>query len=256
LVVIANYLKIVLTYCHLTSKIMNKNTFTTLALGAAILASCTLEKDAQHGISFEFQHPNQRSKSEVREQPERISSTATSVSSPSAATTDWVAAPAKTYAAAPTEFWATPTESYSEYANVEPTPFTNEAPTFAEPSFDATEVEAADEAIVVTKKQSWAQRLVEFMAPDNEMVIAALLAFFLGGFGAHWFYLGERGRGMARLLVTLGGLLLYIIGAVMVVASGGTSILGATVAFIALLALFANQILVIIDLVKILTDNW
>ena len=88
------------------------------------------------------------------------------------------------------------------------------------------------------------------------MVIAALLAFFLGGFGAHWFYLGERGRGMARLLVTLGGLLLYIMGAVMVVASGGTSILGAAIAFIALLALFANQILVIIDLVNILTDNW
>ena len=94
------------------------------------------------------------------------------------------------------------------------------------------------------------------MAPDNEMVIAALLAFFLGGFGAHWFYLGERGRGMARLLVTLGGLLLYIIGAVMYVATGGASILGAAIAFIALLALFANQILVIIDLVNILTDNW
>lgn len=92
------------------------------------------------------------------------------------------------------------------------------------------------------------------MAPDNEMVIAALLAFFLGGFGAHWFYLGERGRGMARLLVTLGGLLLYIIGAVMVVAAA--SILGAAIAFIGLLALFANQILVIIDLVNILTDNW
>jgi len=234
---------------------MNKSTFTTLALGAAILASCTLEKDAQHGISFEFQHPNQRSKSEVREQPERISSTATSVSSPSAATTDWVAAPATTYTAAPSEFWTTPAESYDEPTYAEPSTIAYEAPAAVEPSIDVTE-EAADEAIVVTKKQSWAQRLVEFMAPDNEMVIAALLAFFLGGFGAHWFYLGERGRGMARLLVTLGGLLLYIIGAVMVVASGGTSILGAAVAFIALLALFANQILVIIDLVKILTDNW
>ena len=125
-----------------------------------------------------------------------------------------------------------------------------------EPRFDATEVEAADEAIVVTKKQSWAQRLVEFMAPDNEMVIAALLAFFLCGFGAHWFYLGERGRGMARLLVTLGGHLLYIIGVVMTFSAGGTSIIGAAIAFIALLALFTNQILVIIDLVNILTDNW
>jgi TM2 domain-containing membrane protein YozV len=234
---------------------MNKNTFTTLALGAAILASCTLEKDAQHGISFEFQHPNQRSKSEVRDQPERIASTTTSVSSPAAATTDWVAAPATTYAAAPSEFWTTPAESYDEPTYAEPTAIADEAPAAVEPSIDATE-EVAEETVVVAQKKSWAQRLVEFMAPDNEMVIAALLAFFLGGFGAHWFYLGERGRGMARLLVTLGGLLLYIIGAVMYVAAGGASILGAAIAFIALLALFANQILVIIDLVNILTDNW
>ena len=234
---------------------MNKNTLTTLALGAAILASCTLEKDAQHGISFEFQHPNQRSKSEVRDQPERIASTTTSVSSPAAATTDWVAAPATTYAAAPSEFWTTPAESYDEPTYAEPTAIADEAPAAVEPSIDATE-EVAEETVVVAQKKSWAQRLVEFMAPDNEMVIAALLAFFLGGFGAHWFYLGERGRGMARLLVTLGGLLLYIIGAVMVVAAGGASILGAAIAFIALLALFANQILVIIDLVNILTDNW
>ena len=234
---------------------MNKNTLTTLALGAAILASCTLEKDAQHGISFEFQHPNQRSKSEVRDQPERIASTTTSVSSPAAATTDWVAAPATTYAAAPSEFWTTPAESYDEPTYAEPATIAYEAPAAVEPSIDATE-EVVEEAVVVAKKKSWAQRLVEFMAPDNEMVIAALLAFFLGGFGAHWFYLGERGRGMARLLVTLGGLLLFIIGAVMYVAAGGASILGAAIAFIALLALFANQILVIIDLVKILTDNW
>lgn len=234
---------------------MNKNTLTTLALGAAILASCTLEKDAQHGISFEFQHPNQRSKSEVRDQPERIASTTTSVSSPAAATTDWVAAPATTYAAAPSEFWTTPAESYDEPTYAEPTAIADEAPAAVEPSIDATE-EVAEETVVVAQKKSWAQRLAEFMAPDNEMVIAALLAFFLGGFGAHWFYLGERGRGMARLLVTLGGLLLYIIGAVMYVAAGGASILGAAIAFIGLLALFANQILVIIDLVNILTDNW
>ena len=237
---------------------MNKNTFTTLALGAAILASCTLEKDAQHGISFEFQHPNQRSKSEVRDQPERIASTTTSVSSPAAATTDWVAAPATTYAAAPSEFWTTPAESYDEPAYAEPATITYEAPAAVEPSIDATE-EVAEETVVVTQKKSWAQRLVEFMAPDNEMVIAALLAFFLGGFGAHWFYLGERGRGMARLLVTLGGLLLYFTGYIMVLvslATLGPGVLGAALWVIGALALIVNQILVIIDLVNILTDNW
>ena len=237
---------------------MNKNTLTTLALGAAILASCTLEKDAQHGISFEFQHPNQRSKSEVRDQPERIASTTTSVSSPAAATTDWVAAPATTYAAAPSEFWTTPAESYDEPTYAEPTAIADEAPAAVEPSIDATE-EVAEETVVVAQKKSWAQRLVEFMAPDNEMVIAALLAFFLGGFGAHWFYLGERGRGMARLLVTLGGLLLYFTGYIMALvslAAGGPGVLGAALWVIGALALIVNQILVIIDLVNILTDNW
>ena len=149
-------------------------------------------------------------------------------------------------------------ETFSEPL-VEEQALTYEAPMAAEPRIEATEeltADAADDVVVVAKKKSWAQRLVEFMAPDNEMVIAALLAFFLGGFGAHWFYLGERGRGMARLLVTLGGLLLYIIGAVMALAAGGASIIGAAIAFIGLLALLANQILVIIDLVNILTDNW
>lgn len=240
---------------------MNKNTLTTLALGAAILASCTLEKDAQHGISFEFQHPNQRSKSEVRDQPERIASTPTSVASPAAATSDWVAAPATTYAASPSEFWSTPTESFSEPL-VEEQAIAYEAPVAAEPRIEATEeltADAADDVVVVAKKKSWAQRLVEFMAPDNEMVIAALLAFFLGGFGAHWFYLGERGRGMARLLVSLGAGLLYVVGyiiAAVSIAAGGTGALGGILFALGLIGLLVNQILVIIDLVKILTDNW
>ena len=237
---------------------MNKNTLTTLALGAAILASCTLEKDAQHGISFEFQHPNQRSKSEVRDQPERIASTTTSVSSPAAATTDWVAAQATTYAAAPSEFWTTPAESYDEPTYAEPTAIADEAPAAVEPSIDATE-EVAEETVVVAQKKSWAQRLAEFMAPDNEMVIAALLAFFLGGFGAHWFYLGERGRGMARLRVSLGAGLLYVVGYVMLaisISAGGTGALGGIIFALGLIGIIVNQILIIIDLVKILTDNW
>lgn len=97
------------------------------------------------------------------------------------------------------------------------------------------------------------------MAPDNEMVIAALLAFFLGGFGAHWFYLGERGRGMARLLVSLGAGLLYVVGYVIAAISltaGGTGALGGILFALGLIGLLVNQVLVIIDLVKILTDNW
>jgi hypothetical protein len=64
---------------------------------------------------------------------------------------------------------------------------------------------------------------------------------------------------MARLLVTLGAGLLYIIGYVMAVlslAAGRTGLLGGVLFLMGLLALLANSILVIIDLVKILTDNW
>lgn len=236
---------------------MNKNTFTSLALGVSILASCTLEKDAQHGISFEFQHPNQRSKSEVRDQPERIASTPASVASPAAATSDWVAAPATTYSASSSEFWATPAEPNHEPIVTERT-LANETPVAAEPRNESVE-NVAEETVVVAKKKSWAQRLVEFMAPDNEMVIAALLAFFLGGFGAHWFYLGERGRGMARLLVSLGAGLLYVVGYVIAAISltaGGTGALGGILFALGLIGLLVNQVLVIIDLVKILTDNW
>ena len=42
--------------------------------------------------------------------------------------------------------------------------------------------------------------------------VAYLLWFFLGGFGAHRFYLGEVGTGAAQLGLWLGGLLLLIVG--------------------------------------------
>lgn len=238
-----------------TSKLMNKNTFTTLVLGAAIMASCTLEKDAQHGISFEFRHPNQRIKSEVRDQPERIASTPASVSSPEAATLNWVVAPAATYAVAPSEFWNTPSadNSYDEPASEEPIAIAYDAPATAESDLEATG-ESDVESVAVAKKKGWVQRLVEFMAPDDKMLIAALLAFFFGSLGAHWFYLGKPGRGMARLLVFLGGLLSYIIGSVIL--SFVLSELGLVLLGIGLILLLINSILIIVDLIKILTDNW
>jgi TM2 domain-containing membrane protein YozV len=41
--------------------------------------------------------------------------------------------------------------------------------------------------------------------------IAYLLWFFLGGFGAHRFYLGESGTGAAILIITLGSILLSVV---------------------------------------------
>ncbi len=41
-------------------------------------------------------------------------------------------------------------------------------------------------------------------------IVAALLAFFLGVFGVHNFYLGYTGKGIAQLIITVFGVLLII----------------------------------------------
>ncbi|MCR5041287.1 MAG: TM2 domain-containing protein [Clostridia bacterium] len=49
--------------------------------------------------------------------------------------------------------------------------------------------------------------------PDKDKTTAILLAFFLGGFGVHNFYLGESKKGVLRLLTCwfgLGGILALI----------------------------------------------
>jgi TM2 domain-containing membrane protein YozV len=53
-----------------------------------------------------------------------------------------------------------------------------------------------------------AQRAV---TSDKNKIVAALLAFFLGGLGIHKFYLGYNGAGLAMLLLsTFGAILLFI----------------------------------------------
>ena len=244
---------------------MTKTTLSTLVLGAAILASCTLEKDAQHGISFEFQHPNQRNRSEVKAEPERAAVAAAEVSTPAASTQEWVAAPSTTYAPAANVWSALPADAFSAPDASSPTEWTaaaTEVSTEAAPvsTEDAEVFTEAEEVVVPAKKAGWFQRLVQrVVAPDNEMVIAVLLAVFLGGFGAHWFYLGERGKGMVRLILSVVSGLLYIVGYVMAaiaISTGGTGVLGGLLFLIGLLGLAAVSVLVIIDIINILTDNW
>ena len=45
---------------------------------------------------------------------------------------------------------------------------------------------------------------------DSRKIVAALLAFFLGCFGAHWFYLGDSKKGLIYLLVSIVGLVLIL----------------------------------------------
>ena len=42
---------------------------------------------------------------------------------------------------------------------------------------------------------------------DKNKIVAALLAFFLGGWGIHRFYVGKVGSGVAILLLTIIGVL-------------------------------------------------
>lgn len=48
---------------------------------------------------------------------------------------------------------------------------------------------------------------------DNrkEKIVAALLAFFLGGLGIHKFYLGKKNAGIIMLVASLGGVILLFI---------------------------------------------
>jgi TM2 domain-containing membrane protein YozV len=51
------------------------------------------------------------------------------------------------------------------------------------------------------------------VSPKSRLV-ALLLAIFLGGFGAHQFYLGKIGRGVAHVVLYVAGLSMYIAGLV------------------------------------------
>ena len=45
----------------------------------------------------------------------------------------------------------------------------------------------------------------------KEKIVAALLAFFLGGLGIHKFYLGKKNAGVIMLVVSIGGAILFLI---------------------------------------------
>jgi len=81
---------------------------------------------------------------------------------------------------------------------------------------------------------SWgvSRELVDGGAPKNK-IVAAILAFFLGELGIHWFYLGEKNKAVTYLGVFIGSLVLCLI-------------------FIGLIGVVVMVILALIDAIKLL----
>ena len=73
-----------------------------------------------------------------------------------------------------------------------------------------------DQALLALMKQLSAEEKLMFQSDYEDQkkstVLAVVLALLLGGFGAHWFYLGRTGRALTYLLVNiLGGVLTVLL---------------------------------------------
>lgn len=84
-------------------------------------------------------------------------------------------------------------------------------------------------------------------AMDEKAIIAAILCFFLGTLGVHWFYLGKAKKGWIRLGMFLGGYALLIAG----IAAASPALI-----FAGYGAILVDGIISIVDLVNILTGNY
>ena len=84
-------------------------------------------------------------------------------------------------------------------------------------------------------------------AMDEQAIIAAILCFFLGTLGVHWFYLGKAKKGWIRLGMFLGGYALLI---------AGIAAVSPALIFAGYGAILLDAIISIVDLVNILTGNY
>jgi TM2 domain-containing membrane protein YozV len=84
-------------------------------------------------------------------------------------------------------------------------------------------------------------------------VAAALLAFFLGGFGVHRFYMGQKKEGFIQLGLTLVGIGLIIAGLANYVSGLGESF--PTLALIGYVLVLGVSIWAFIDFIRILTGG-
>jgi TM2 domain-containing membrane protein YozV len=104
------------------------------------------------------------------------------------------------------------------------------------------------DASSLIETQSLSSGLLEVVAAsmDSQTLIAALLCLFLGTLGIHWFYLGNKAKGLKRLGLWAAGVALSI--------AGGVA-LNSMLLLLGYAVILANFVLVIVDLIQILTNK-
>jgi TM2 domain-containing membrane protein YozV len=96
----------------------------------------------------------------------------------------------------------------------------------------------------------------KFAGGSKSKIVAALLAFFLGLFGVHSFYMGNKKKGLIQLGLGVLGLVLTIVGLASAVTSATTGTVAIpTLAIIGYLLLVGVSIWAFVDFIRILTGG-
>ena len=88
---------------------------------------------------------------------------------------------------------------------------------------------------------------------SKSKIVAALLAFFLGGLGIHSFYMGNKKKGFIQLGVYIVGIGLIVSGLANVVSGGGASLPVSVI--IGYLMILGVGIWALVDFIRILTGG-
>ena len=184
----------------------SKNSLLTLTLGFAFFASCTLQKDAQHGISLGFRGPNPRNHSEVRDQPERVIAKVSTPLNQSLAIWESTAAePQFSQVSSMAEYGEVPSEVPTNSHQAPTLP--SQALESIDPLVQANNVELDTRSVVSKKKLVWMKMspreiLNFFLEAIIKLVLLAALVFFailiavstmVAGFYLEWFLIGIGG---------------------------------------------------------------
>lgn len=119
-------------------------------------------------------------------------------------------------------------------------------------------------AVTTVTKAEAKKQLKDFKKANNwyagggkSKIVAALLAFFLGGFGIHRFYMGQKKQGFMQLGGTIVGIALVVAGAAKTVTAIGTgaSTSVSTLVIIGAVILLGVSIWAFVDFIRILTGG-